>query len=229
MSTIGESPAWRASLLSVYELVREGILRTWPDCRDRIRSAPIRDYPVPTRRRRKGKEKLEDPITRDLIRRLRLDGEIRTRFLHVESQRELVESSLDGDPDPTGYIDIAILFFVGADEACLALECKRLNVVWPSKRSPTPLAREYVYEGMMRFVSGQYSKDCDVGGMIGYVMDGNVIAAHESVLQQIKEASEDLLCDPSRMSILSYPDYFSTTHARKPAQIELRHQLLSGN
>jgi hypothetical protein len=229
MSVIGDSASWHNKLIGVYELVHEAIIRAWPDCREGIQSRTVIDTPsVSGRRRRKNKQKLEDPITRCLIRRLRQDREIRSRF-HVESQRELLEEAMELDPDPKGYIDIAILFFMDLREGCLALECKRLNVMWPSKRTPTTLAREYVYKGMMRFVSGQYSEDCSLGGMVGYVMDGNVTAAHESIVEQISTASLALLCDPSQINVFSYPDYFSTTHVRRPTQIELRHQLLPAN
>lgn len=225
MSVIGDSTRWRDGLINAYDLVRESILHAWPDCCARIRSEPLTVIrPASTSKGRKHRQEREDPITRDLIRRLKRDTEIRTRF-HVESQRELIEESLDLDPDPTGYNDIAILFRVGLDEACLALECKRLNVVWKSR--PDPLARKYVLDGMMRFVSGQYSKGFPVGGMIGYVMDGDVAAAHSSVLDQINKASLRLLCDPSGIVIINHPDYFLTTHDRQPNAIELRHQLLS--
>jgi len=140
---------------------------------------------------------------------------------------ELIESDLDLEPDPKAYVDIAILFRVQFEEVCLTLECKRLNVVRPNGRAT--LAREYVRDGMMRFITNQYAQNFSLGGMIGYVMDGDVAAAHTALLEQIGNAASTLLCDPAQILILSHPDYFSTAHDRKPNRIELRHQLLSVN
>lgn len=226
MSLIGDSPPWRGSLLNVYDLIREAIFRAWPDCRARIQTAPT--YITSPTAKRKNRQKLEDPITRDLVRRLKQDIKIRG-LLHIESQRELIEPSLNLDPDPKGYLDIAIVFFVNLDEVCLTLECKRLNVVRSQGKGRTTLARQYVEKGMMRFINGQYSNDCSVGGMIGYVMDGDVTAAQNAVISEIVKNVSALLCTPADIQILNHPDYFSTTHSRTPINIELRHQLLSAN
>lgn len=224
MSLVGDSPPWRTSLLSVYDTVRAAIMRAWPTCVSRIR-VPNLPLGTPASTRQRKKEDLEDPITRDLVRRLKQDGEIRGRF-HVESQREMIEPSLSLSPDPKSYLDIAIVFFVSVDEVCLTLECKRLNVVRSKGRGKATLAREYVEKGMMRFVNGQYSSENSLGGMIGYVMDGDIAAAHEAVIKKIDSTSA-LLCSSGTIQILKHPDYFSTVHNRTPITIELRHQLLA--
>jgi hypothetical protein len=224
MSVVGDSALWRARLITVYDLIRLGILRAWPACCATIPSVTTAVSRPPSGKRRAVRQRLEDPITRNLIRRLRLDPTLRSQ-LHIESQRELIEESLDRDPDPTAYIDIAVLFFVGLNEVYLALECKRLNVVWPSGRRV--LADKYVEKEMMRFVTGRYSPEHPLGGMIGYVMDGDVQGAFNSVITQIRESSYQLACHETSPVVLSYPDHFSTTHQRRTTSIELRHQLLS--
>jgi hypothetical protein len=57
------------------------------------------------------------------------------------------------------------------EEVYFAFECKRLNArVGGRVRS---LAAEYVSDGMMRFVTGQYARFMRHGDMIGYVLDGH--------------------------------------------------------
>lgn len=52
------------------------------------------------------------------------------------------------------------------------LECKRLNVVKGARKRS--YATEYVVHGMMRFMTGLYASRVQEGGMLGYVLDGNV-------------------------------------------------------
>lgn len=70
------------------------------------------------------------------------------------------------------------------------LEAKRLNVrVSGIMKS---LADEYVKEGMQRFVTGKYSRHVQHGGMIGYVLDGDVERAMKNVLNNIRQHHADL-------------------------------------
>jgi len=220
----GDSSRWQARLVSAYELIHAGVLSVWPACRDAAHSQDQSIQPVKRNRRsartKAARRRLEDPITRNLVRRLKLVPQLRGRF-HVVSQLEIINECIDNDPDPLGYIDIAILFFIDEDEACLALECKRLNVNGAS------LAGKYVADGMMRFVSGKYVPAAPVGGMIGYVMDGRVENPSLAVIEQIRSSLAELRCAESSIVFLSKPDYFSTTHARELMGIELKHHLLS--
>jgi hypothetical protein len=224
MSATGDSQLWREALIDVYELVRYAILRAWPDCQAKIRLY----VPPPKPKRRSGRNRksvpLEDPITRGLIIRLRRDDTLRFRFF-IDSQRELLPDSLrDGVSNPLGYLDIAIQFFIQMKQVCLALECKRLNVRRPEGRAT--LATEYVEKGMMRFVTGQYSRDLPLGGMIGYVMDGDLEGAHGAIRRKIEEVAVPLRCASPYIVVLQHPEYFSTDHARSPVPIQLRHLLL---
>lgn len=72
-----------------------------------------------------------------------------------------------------------------------ALECKRLNVVFPSRKRES-LASEYVQEGMMRFIGGKYARELDKGGMLGYVMDGDVPSAIRAVASAVKARRDAL-------------------------------------
>ncbi len=219
--SVGDSSRWQTHLVTAYEMVHSGVLRVWPECRAAI--APNQPIAMATKRGKiVARTRLEDPITRNLIRRLKLEPQLRGRF-HIVSQFEIIDSVLDRDPDPLGYIDVAILFSVEDDEVCLALECKRLNVNGAS------LAGKYVNEGMMRFVAGQYVPTVPIGGMIGYVMDGRVEKASQSVIEQIRLKLAHLCCTETSILFLSEPDHFSTSHVRATINIELRHQLLAAS
>jgi hypothetical protein len=58
------------------------------------------------------------------------------------------------------------------------------HVVAEGKRSS--LAGKYVEEGMARFVTGQYAQGLDKGGMVGYVMDGQL----DDAILAVKDAVE---------------------------------------
>lgn len=77
------------------------------------------------------------------------------------------------------------------EDVYFAFECKRLNVVDRAGRRRT-LATKYVQDGMMRFVEGKYAKGLDKGGMLGYVMDGDVPAAVDAVANSIIRQRADL-------------------------------------
>ncbi len=70
------------------------------------------------------------------------------------------------------------------EEIYFAFECKRLRIQYNSKI--TANTSEYVgSDGMMCFITEQYSKDLSSGGMIGYVMDGKITLAIQSVKNAI--------------------------------------------
>ena len=220
MSAIGDPSLWRDQVITAYDVVHAGVMAVWPSCRVSIDSVRVVAHTKDaTRRKKSARRRLEDPITRNLVRHLRLVPTLRGRF-HIVSQYELIAGDLNQDPDPVGYVDVGILFSVGLDEVCLFIECKRLNVNGAS------LAADYVSKGMMRFVTGKYGPDLPVAAMIGYVMDGQVPKASDSVIKQIRSHLAALCCAESSISFVA-PGQFSTSHTRKPLDIELRHQLLS--
>jgi hypothetical protein len=92
-----------------------------------------------------------------------------------------------------GRIDLRLLHGY-REEVYFAFECKRLNVVF--KSGPDSLSSEYVSDGMMRFITGQYSLTLPEGGMIGYVLDGNLAGAKGSVDTSIRNKCTELKMTP---------------------------------
>jgi len=115
-------------------------------------------------------------VYRELLRNKRRNEH---PFLIRHEDWELAE---DSSAEP-GRKDI--VFFPGCDEKVyFCLECKRLNVQESGKwRS---LADLYVKEGLKRFVDGKYARAVRHGGMLAYVLDGQIDRAIRNVEENIR-------------------------------------------
>lgn len=114
------------------------------------------------------------------------------------------------------------------EDVYLALECKRLNVTYDSGfRSK---ASEYVHKGMRRFVDQKYARGLRHGGMIGYVMDGNVEAAVSAIEAQLAKHRKVLLLPVPRLRLSSLVpgkrNIRETVHHRKRTVFCLHHLFL---
>lgn len=137
----------------------------------------------------------EDQITELLCRALRNNRTIRDLPFYIQIQ--MVE--LDPSPgEELGRLDIAFLptGVQGAPSESIyfCLECKRLNVILNGIKRPG--GAEYVTNGMARFVSGQYASAVRHGGMLGYVLDGNVARAITNVESNVKSQHISLCMEP---------------------------------
>ena len=124
----------------------------------------------------------EDNITSTLCLALMKNRD--ARGLPFQIRTQLVElEPMQGED--LGRMDIVFIPMVPREDIYFCLESKRLNAIKNGKiRS---YASEYVTLGMMRFVTGQYSKAVQHGGMIGYVLDGNVSRAMVNVKSNIQK------------------------------------------
>ena len=130
----------------------------------------------------------EVPITQSLCVLLRKDKN-RSRF-PFRIELESSELSL-ATGEVVGRVDLH--FSSGyREDVYFALECKRLNVrsAGGHRRS---LAKAYVDDGIMRFVAEKYGRGLDKGGMLGYVMDGDVASAVAAVDAQVKKQRQRIL------------------------------------
>ncbi|HBJ82533.1 MAG TPA: hypothetical protein DDZ88_01385 [Verrucomicrobiales bacterium] len=110
---------------------------------------------------------------------------------------------------PLGRTDVVFLFSTGSRKPWpyFAIECKRLHVTFLS--GLRLLINEYVtgHQGMMCFIEQRYSRGLGHGAMMGYVFDGKVDAARESVAQSIRQHHDKLQANhqgemqPSALSI----------------------------
>ena len=178
----------------------------------------------------------EKAITAALVLGLRSDPKTRALFHYYDYEfvpLALTEGRVVG---LRAQIDLAVII----DQECsiyVAYECKKLNVRRadgarrsqsgdyvgvPNRRSRSPI------NGMMRFVTERYAKDLPVGGMLGYVMDGDLRWAYTRVKAKMRSCKSALgLQEPPRgMSPIQGARRFVTEHMCNGRSMEIRHALL---
>jgi len=118
-------------------------------------------------------------------------------MLPIRIDREAIVDDINKESE-IGRIDLRLTHGYRS-EVYFAFECKRLNVIDKNGRTSS-LAKEYVMNGMTRFVGSepQYAIGLKQGGMIGYVMNGKIDGAITAVNKQIKDHYKDLQMKPSK-------------------------------
>lgn len=172
----------------------------------------------------------EDDITNALCRVLRQNRKARTLMFQIHPQFIELEPMPGED---IGRLDIAFIPLIPEEAFYFCLECKRLNVTKGGKKRA--YAAEYVKLGMMRFVTGQYSKTVRHGGMIGYVLDGRVAQARKNVAANIRKQHVALCMKPPGLllpsSVLKGDDRARETHHHRPHEttvFSIHHLFMAG-
>lgn len=132
----------------------------------------------------------------------------------------------------TGKKDI-VVFPSTLEEVYFCLEAKRLNALVSGMRRS--LADAYVREGMQRFVDGKYSRFIRHGGMLGYVLDGQINRAIRNVEINIQTHARELgMTLPGRFlpsSVRPNDSFAKETHHRRShetAVCHIHHLFMSG-
>jgi hypothetical protein len=178
--------------------------------------------------RKKTANDLEDWISRRLYWRLIRIYPFRDGPLDIRLQPEIV--SVDSDENaPAGKIDFVVSCGLGA-EIYFAIEAKRLRV--RSTRGKMDAGNDdYVNDGMMRFVSGQYAPFMKTGAMLGYVYDREINKARSGVAGYIKSREKELkLTSPeqlTRASILPGKAIYETRHGLNKRSFLIYHIFLA--
>lgn len=157
----------------------------------------------------------EDDITVALCRELRTSRTARGLMFTIDTQ--MVE--LDPQPgESMGRLDIAFRPTIPREDVYFCLECKRLNAQVNGKIRA--YAVEYVTHGMLRFVTGQYARAVRHGGMLAYVLDGDLKRALANI--------EDNLATHGNTLRMASPGAFqpSSTGADDSRIRETHHQRL---
>ena len=115
--------------------------------------------------------------------------------LSIQLQPEIPSSDANTST-PGGQIDLLIPSNLGY-QVYFAIEAKRLRYLSPNGRF-VPGNSEYVKEGMMRFISGQYAPFMKSGAMLGYVFDDNIIAARSGIDSYIQSKAYELKLKPPK-------------------------------
>jgi hypothetical protein len=158
----------------------------------------------------------EDNITAALCRALRQNRTARSLMFQIHTQLVELEPAAGED---LGRQDVVFMPLVPREDIYFCLESKRLNVKKGGKLRT--YAAEYVTNGMLRFVTGQYSKAVRHGGMLGYVLDGNISQAMKNVEGNI-QTNYVALCmtAPGAMQL-------STVRRDDPRARETHHQRIT--
>jgi len=122
--------------------------------------------------------------------------------LPVRIDREAYEDDLETG-EHLGRLDLKFVAAeCAAEENYFTFECKRLNAIVSG--AVRPYASEYVTKGMMRFIEQRYAYAQNHGGMIGYVLDGDLPHAQELVHNNIRDKRAELrMDDPARLQTSS--------------------------
>ncbi len=206
---VGEVGDWLAHFKTLEERMADAIDSVWPRCITPLHA-------------RKGSLALEDRITNYLVAALIKSKKVPGRII---LQYSLLTETPGQKVTLSSKIDFVLT--IGDDEdVYLACECKRLNV--PYETGTRGLFSEYVDEGLMRFISGQYSNGLPLAMMLGYVMDAHVDEARQSLQKAMKDRSQSirLKSTKDKTPITGRPVRFSTTHSLSRHDIEVTHTLL---
>ncbi|MGO9121292.1 MAG: hypothetical protein ACLQPD_27235 [Desulfomonilaceae bacterium] len=198
--------------LNIIRLVLEITVKAWPNV--------ILNGIKPTDK--------ENKITNKLRWKMR---EERKKNYPVLGIRFLREPQVDR-PDGTGEIGLIDIFVVpdfGDEEDYFAMECKKITSRNKAK------AKEYIAEGVLRFVSGKYSLGHSYAAMIGYVLSGKAELAAKFIEKTLSDYREhDLDSCPEwpwqpETRFGNQPNLYSTMHAQENTQnkITLLHLFLA--
>jgi hypothetical protein len=177
---------------------------------------------------KKSATEFEDRVTDRLWKHMRRIEPFRDGPLHISLQAAVLDSDSDRE-SPEGRADLEVTCGRGPD-VYFAIEAKRLRVIRFYERLDTG-AREYVVNGMMRFVTGQYAPRMNVGAMLGYVFDGNVTAARDDISRAIEQWCDILKLRQGvglrRSTILPNRAVDETAHAPDKRELILYHVFVS--
>jgi hypothetical protein len=171
----------------------------------------------------------EDRLTTRLYRQLIREPVFRDGPLQINSQTDIVNSEVDSEKNTVeGRLDLQVSCGHGF-EVYFAIEAKRLRVSLPSGLFSG--SREYVKNGMMRFVTGQYAPFMEAGAMLGYIYDGNIKNAHSDIDRQILKHERELkLKEPKKLTpsiLLSHQCIDETKHDLENRSFTVYHLFLA--
>jgi hypothetical protein len=207
--TRGDLSFLAARLRSLRNAVEAAVIAEWPTC---IRPL-VPDVNPNTR---------EDPITRQLYMALVRAKRIPGRFV---PQYEILQADAAGVVSVIGRIDL-ILTVGDREDIYLACECKRLNVQRDGRLDIGNGA--YVDEGLIKFIDNRYSRGLPSAMMIGYILNGDIAAAADSLERMFVARGVAIgFISISHEAVLPGYRRFTTIHDRPAsAPIELSHTML---
>jgi hypothetical protein len=133
-----------------------------------------------------------------------------------------------------GRLDIVFSPPAPREDIYFCLECKRINV--RSRNGVRAYFAEYITHGMSRFIRGQYGKHAKHGGILAYVLNGDITSAIAGVEANINRYSRDLGIEDAttleKCSLFPEDDRIRETHhQRNPglSTIAIYHLFMPGD
>lgn len=160
----------------------------------------------------------EDDLSGRLHKRLCGDVYIRNAPFSVHREERIYNDDID-EAGYTGRIDFCCTMPPGND-TYFAIEAKRLHVTFPNGKWQS-LVSEYVTgdQGMMCFVTGKYAEHQETGAMLGYVFDGDVPKARQSI-------SDSINANRHKLKISGSQGLVESSIAKRVERVdETRHEL----
>ena len=105
----------------------------------------------------------------------------------IRIEEEVGTRSFPNLPKPKGRIDIKIIYSYNENEY-FGMECKRVSSTKPNRH----LAKDYVREGVERFVEGTYSLGHDYAAMLGFVIDGKINDCIDLICDRLNKYKNDI-------------------------------------
>ncbi len=133
---------------------------------------------------------LEDRVSLELCKALRQSRSRCDLPFRIDTQQVELDPSAGQDQ---GRMDIVFSPMVPREDIYFCLECKRINVRESS--GIRPYFVEYVRHGMSRFVQGQYARIVRSGGMLAFVLNGDIDSAIAGVEGNIRTLHSELGMD----------------------------------
>ena len=206
----GSLDAWLPHFRRLAEQLSDAVDAAWPVCIQPLQS-------------KKSCMTHEDHITMHLVKSLIRTKKVPGRIVY---QHSLLVEDDQGNVRRSSNIDF-VLTIGDDDDVYLACECKRLNV--PYMSGVRILSGPYVDDGLMRFVTGQYSNGLPLAMMIGYVMNARSDIARRGLrrVMKIRSVVIGLQSERDHPFVTGGSMRFFTKHACLSGHlIEVQHHLL---
>jgi hypothetical protein len=100
---------------------------------------------------------------------------------------------------PDGFIDFKMVYSWDMEDY-FGIECKRVSSTKPNRH----LAKDYVIEGVKRFVEATYSIGHDYAAMLGFVIDGKVNDCIDLICDRLNKYKNDICLKEDWVNELSF-------------------------
>ncbi len=139
--------------------------------------------------KRKSPYEKENDLSKRLYKQLWRLPEYHTGPIEPQMESWVVDMDED-EPEITGRTDIKFTCGRGV-QTYFAVEAKRLFITYP-KGGKASLVMDYINDGMIRYVSGQYASKMTAGAMLGYVFDNSINDTKKALVAAIEKEKINL-------------------------------------